>query len=55
MGGVLVVGAGYWLIRTRTRRPWRKDRELAGPPAGAPPGQRGPVVAVDPVEDLPVR
>jgi hypothetical protein len=51
MGTVLLAGAGYWLA---TKRPWRKDRELAATPASAPPGQVAPAGPVDPAEGLTV-
>jgi uncharacterized protein len=53
MGAVLLAGLGYWLVATK--RPWRKDRDLAAAPSGAPPGQVAADGTVDPAEGLTVR
>jgi len=52
MGGILVAGAAYWLVRTK---PWQKDRPPAMTPASSPPVSVRPADLADPVEDLPVR
>jgi Sulfite exporter TauE/SafE len=53
MGAVLLAGLGYWLVATK--QPWRKDRDLAATPSGAPPGQVAEAGPVDPAEGLTVR
>jgi uncharacterized membrane protein YfcA len=52
LGAVLVAAAGYWLARTRTRRPWRKDQQLATTPADLLADPVNPAGPVDPVDEV---